>query len=431
MSLLSRLIARQPQPQEQRLLTSSSFVPPAYDEGSFSADLVSSHRAMANTAVFACVRLLADTIASMPWYVYKRDKNNLPQRIFPTPKSIRKPCPDMDVWQWKWMVMATLLLRGNSFHLITGRDKADYPTSFMPLHPDMVHVERRVNVLEWYDPIYRVMGERVPSEDIVHIRRFTLPGEPLGLTPIQQAAASIGMGLAAENYGLRYFKDSANPSSILRTDQTLTDEEIERNQKQWISSHGGRGRYPAILSGGFEWKPISISPNESQFLETRGYQVTDIAMFYGVPPHLIGHTEKSTSWGTGIEQQNIGFNSYSVRGWTSCIESVFSNFLPAGQFVKFDPSALLQGDIKTRYDSYMSARNSGWMSVNEIRQREELPPIKDGDGYIQPMNYAPLGFDPAVVPMPKPVPEGTVDGGSAPGSAPEPSGTRPNEEGTK
>ena len=430
MSLLSRLIARQPQQQEQRLLTSSSFVPPAYEEGVFSADLVSSHRAMSNTAVFACVRLLADTIASMPWYVYKRDKNNLPQRIFPTPSSIRKPCPDMDVWQWKWMVMATLLLRGNSFHLITGRDKAGWPTAFMPLHPDMVHVERRVNVLEWYDPVYRVMGERVPNADIVHIRRFTMPGEPLGLTPIQQAAASIGMGLAAENYGLRYFKDSANPSSILRTDQTLTDEEIERNQKQWISSHGGRGRYPAILSGGFEWKPISISPEESQFLETRGYQVTDIAMFYGVPPHLIGHTEKSTSWGTGIEQQNIGFNSYSVRGWTSCIESVFSNFLPAGQFVKFDPSALLQGDIKTRYDSYMSARNSGWMSVNEIRQREELPPIKDGDGYIQPMNYAPLGFDPAVVPMPKPVPEGTV-GGSAPGSAPEPSGTRPNQEGTK
>ena len=420
MSILSRLIPREQRAAaepEKRVLVNSVFVPPPYD--GLASDLVGELQAMQSMAVFACVRLLADTIASMPWYVYKRDKDNIPSRIYPTPQVIRQPCADIDVFQWKWMVVAGLALRGNSFHLVTGRDSLGYPTGLLPVHPDLVFLERRVNVLEWFNPIYRVLGERVEREDIIHIRRFTLPGQPYGISPITQAARAIGINLAADEYGYRYFRDSASPSGILRTDETMTDDEVQQVQAEWMSSHGGH-RYPAVLTGGFDFKPIAITPEESQFLAARGYQVSDIARFYGVPPHLIGDQEKATSWGTGIESMNLGFLTYTLMGWMTCIESTISNFLPRGQVVKFDPSGLLRGDFKTQTEAIKTAREAGLLSANEGRAKMDLPPVDDGDGYIQPLNFGPLGATPEVVPMPKSIPAETAPGATPP-AAPAPS----------
>jgi HK97 family phage portal protein len=413
--LLPQLREQRATPEQRVLGLPSAFAPGGYD-GMY-PDTFGELRAMQSMAVFACVRVLADTIAAMPWYVCKRDKDNISHRVYPTPTVIRQPCADMDLFEWKWMVVASLALRGNSYHLVTGRDNEGNPTGLLPIHPDYVFLERRVNVLEWYDPIYRVLGERVPREDIIHIRRFTLPGEPWGLSPISQGARAIGITLAAEEYGHRYFKDSANPSGLLRTDQTLTDEEVEQVQAEWLNSHAGR-RHPAVLSGGFDFKPISISPEESQFLETRQFQISDIARLYGVPPHLIGDQEKATSWGTGIESMNLGFHTYSLMGWTTCIESAISAFLPRGRVVQFDPSALLRGDFKSQVEAIKLAREASLFSADEGRQRLNLPPIKNGDGYIQPMNFAPLGFDPAVTPMPKVVEGGTTPGGGG-GQEPE------------
>src|SRR3954470_20487858 len=134
------------------------------------------------------------------------------------------------------MVQAALALRGNSYHYITARDNQGYPTALLPLHPDTLFLERRPDILAWFDPVYRIMGEKVPSEDVLHIRRFTMPGEPWGLSPIRQAAVAIGMGLSAEEYGYRYFKESANPSGTLSTDQDLDETTITRQQKNWIAT---------------------------------------------------------------------------------------------------------------------------------------------------------------------------------------------------
>jgi HK97 family phage portal protein len=349
---------------------------------------------MANLTVMACVRLLADTIAALPWKAYRRDANGIPVEINPQPAILRSPFPGLDLFQYKWMMVSSLALRGNFYGIVTSRDASFKATALLPLHPDIVFLERRPDMLMWFDPIYRVMGEALPPEDVVHIRRFTMAGEPNGLSPIRQAAVAIGMGLAAEEYGYRYFKDSANPSGVLYTEQDLGDEAVKRQQKNWIASHGGR-RLPAVLTGGFKWQGLSISPNESQFLETRKFQRSEISMMYGIPPHMIGDVEKSTSWGTGIEQQNIGAITYTFRAWTSPIESVLSSLLPHGQYVRFDYNALLRGDVKARFDSYEKALHSGWLNVNEIRAREELEPIgEDGDIYLQPVNYAPLGWEP-------------------------------------
>lgn len=420
MSVFAKLLPQQraQQPEQRMLGLPSAFAPGGYD-GMY-PDTFGEMRAMQSMAVWACVRVLADTIASMPWYVCKRDKENISRRIYPTPTVIRQPCADMDLFEWKWMVVASLALRGNSYHLVLGRDNAGNPTGLLPVHPDYVFLERRVNVLEWYDPIYRVLGTRVPKEDIIHIRRFTLPGEPWGLSPIAQGARAIGITLAAEEYGHRYFKDSANPSGLLTSPNSMTPDEVEQNQAEWMASHQGR-RFPAILTGGLDFKPLSITPEESQFLETRQFQISDIARLYGVPPHLIGDQEKATSWGTGIESMNLGFMTYTLMGWINCIETAISEYLPGGKTVQFDPSALLRGDFKSQVEAIKLAREASLLSTNEGRAKIDMPPVENGDGYIQPMNFAPLGWDPSVTPMPKVVPAGTDPGsGGAPTGGQEP-----------
>jgi HK97 family phage portal protein len=393
MSILGRFVARGGTGGlEQRTITSSSFVPPP--STGVLDDYVGVHKAMANLTVMACVRLLADTIAALPWKAYRRDSNGIPVEINPQPALLRSPFPGFDLFQYKWMMVASLALRGNFYGLVTQRDSALRPTALMPLHPDIVFLERRPDILMWFDPVYRVMGEQISSEDVVHIRRFTMAGEPYGLSPVRQAAVAIGMSLAAEEYGYRYFKESANPSGLLTTDQNLDDEAVTRQQKNWIASHGGR-RMPAVLTGGFKFETLGIAPDESQFLETRKFQRSEISMMYGIPPHMIGDVEKSTSWGTGIEEQTIGAITYTFRAWSSPIESVLSAMLPQGQYVRFDYKALLRGDLKARYEAYDKALHSGWINVNEIRAEEELEPIgPDGDIYLQPVNYAPLGFTP-------------------------------------
>lgn len=265
MSIFARLAgAGRGDGMEQRSLMSSAFIPPP--QVGVIDDFVGVHRAMAHMTVFACVRLLADTIASLPWKVYRRDANGMPKEVKPQPALVRQPWPGFDLFQWKWMCVASMALRGNSYHMVTSRDKSGNPTALLPLHPDIVFLERQPDILEWFAPIYRVMGEAIPRTDMVHMRRFTMPGEPWGLSPVRQAAVAIGMGLSAEEYGYRYFKESANPSGTLSTDLPLDDEAIKRVMQNWIQSQGGR-RLPAVLTGGFKWQTLSISPDEAQFLE--------------------------------------------------------------------------------------------------------------------------------------------------------------------
>jgi HK97 family phage portal protein len=365
---------------------------------------------MANMTVFACVRLLADTIAALPWKAYRRDSNGTPKELPNQPVLLQQPYPTFDLFQWKWMVVASMALRGNSFHYVTARDRNGYPTALLPLHPDILQMEMRNDITMWFDPIYRVLGERVDSTDIVHIRRFTMPGEPYGLSPIRQAAIAIGMGLSAEEYGYRYFKESANPSGVLSTDQDLDEPTVRRQQKNWIASHGGR-RMPAVLTNGFKWETLSISPEESQFLETRQFQRSEICMMYGVPPILIGDTKETTAWGTGVEQITLGAVTYTFSAWTACIESEISSLLPRGQFVRFDYDALLRGDTEGRYNAYKTAIQGTWMTPNEVRAREEMDPVEGGDILLQPTNLSEFPYD-AAAKVPTPTGEKPVNGES-------------------
>jgi HK97 family phage portal protein len=376
--------------REQRAVVKLNGIP-SNSEG-YSVDsgvVVSDQSALRVTAVFACVGVIADGLASLPMDAYRK-QGELRVPLDPMPSLIAQPLRSMTTFEWVFQVVTSLALRGNAFLLVVGRDSLERVTDLQPLHPDWVRVD--VN-RETGKLVYSVLGEEIPNYDILHIRRFSLAGCPLGLSPIDQARQGIGMALAAERYGARYFGQSANPSATLTTDSVLSPEQSENLKTEWIASQGGT-RYPAVLSGGLKYEAISITPEESQFLQTREFQNSDIAMLFRVPPHMIGQTNKSTSWGTGIEQQSIGFVRYTLQPYITCIEQALSTLLPRGQYARFNVDALLRSDSKSRFESYVQARNAGWLNVNEIRALEDRLPVENGDSYIQPLNMGPLGTDP-------------------------------------
>lgn len=377
-------------------------------------------REMQLASVNACVCLLADTIASLTLSAYKQD-GQARVKIDPQPRLITdSPYPGLSWFDWLWMAMESMALRGNAFFFVTARGRDDRPTALMPLHPDTVSVEIPTTGMGWPEPQYTASGVEIRNnEDIVHIKRYPIAGQSLGLSPIQKLWMGIELGMAADRYGYAYFRDSANPSSVLESDQPLTDDQSKRIMQQWVSTYGGRRR-PAVLSGGVHWKPIAINPEESQFLAVRKYQRGEIASIFRIPPHMIGDTDKSTSWGTGLEQQSIGFVTYTLRPWLTCIEQALTSLLPNGTFVKFNIDGLLRGDVKTRWEAYRLGRDAGVYSPNDIRAMEDLTPVEDGDGRIQPMNFVPLGWEP-------PEPTGPVGTQPEPDAEPE-AQTNPQDE---
>lgn len=380
---------------EVRALASSAAIP-SNSEG-FGADAgvwVNDRTALQHMAVLACVRLLADAVSGLPQDVVQ--PQGAVRMPVPAPRVIREPNPDWPLFDHMWQVMASLALRGNAYERVVERDRQERPSALVPVHPDSVQpiVE---DMGGWKRIVkYRIDGHEYHPSDILHTRRMPLPGHVLGLSPIEQARQGIGIGLAAERYGARWFGQSADPSSVLQSDSNMTAEQVQDTQRTWIASHGGR-RFPAVLSGGLKYQRISITPDESQFLETKQASRGEIAMMYGIPPHMIGDTDKSTSWGAGIEAQGRGFVTFTLGPWLRCVEFARTRFLlPQGQDLKFNVSALLRGDTLARYTAYTQARNAGWLNVDEIRALEDMPPIPDGSGqsFIQPLNMGPLGSDP-------------------------------------
>ena len=390
MSLFSRAFSGD---SEKRTLFSE--VLPRWSQESAGFDGVSRGGAMSLTTFFACTRLLADAVSSLPLRAYKTS-GEVPLPLSPQPALLANlPYPGISWRDWLWMLMQSLAVTGNAYCLIASRDANNRPTALMPVHPRLVTVRYPdADEMDWAEPVYSINGNRVPAGDMVHIKRFPLANALTGMSPIEMAADAIGLSLDAEKYGRRWFKDSAVPSGVLSTEQPLTEAQVKQTLKQWLLAHRDR-RMPAVMGGGLKWTSISVTPEESQFLQTRSFQRSEIAMWFGVPPHMIGDTDKSTSWGSGIEAQSIGFVKFTLEPWLNCIEQAISLLLPRGTEAMFDLRAILRGDEAARWDTYEKGRLVGVLSVNDIRIAEGFPPIgPEGDIRITPMNYVPLGTPP-------------------------------------
>ena len=353
---------------------------------------VSERRALGLPSVFACARVIAEAISATPLNVV-RTVDGVDQRL-PAESAplVESPFGDVSAQIGLFQMVSSLALRGNSFSVVVGRDRLGRPTQLVTVHPDDVSMRRKKDG----SIVYQVGRDDIATDDMVHIPLFALAGSTWGLSPIDVAAQGLGVALATESYAARFFGQGATTTGVIEVDNDLDDTQARRLATAWQAAHGGfrRAHLPAVLTSGAKYNPITVPNDAAQFLESRRFQRSEIAMLFGVPPHMIGDVDHTTSWGTGIQQQSIGFVRYTLRGYFSRIENTFSQLLPPDQFARFDLRDLLRGDLAERYAAHQIGRNGGWLSINDIRRDEGLEPIDGiGDSYMLPMNSSLNGAD--------------------------------------
>ncbi len=230
---------------------------------------------------------------------------------------------------------------------------------------------------------------------MLHLRAFGLG--LLGYSPVRVARQGIGIAFAAEAYGAALFANGGYPGGVLQAQGAVDDEVYERLMARWEAAHRGfaRAHRPAVLEGGLSWQQVGLPPEDAQFLETRRFARQEIAGMFGVPPHMIGDVDRSTSWGTGIEQQSLGFVTYTLDRWLVRAERALGAWTAPGRYWRFNRAALLRGDLKSRYEAYAVGRQWGFLSANDVKRREDEDPIgAAGDAYWQPLNMVEAGTAP-------------------------------------
>ena len=358
---------------------------------------VNERSAMQLTAVYACVRILAEGIAGLPLHLYKCGKNGSREKAVDHPLYFLlhdEPNPEMTSFVFRETLMTHLLLYGNCYCQII-RDGRGQVAALYPLIPNQMSVDRDEKGQLYYT--YLRNGEEADTmkkgtvyllpEDVLHIPALGFDGL-VGYSPIAMAKNSIGMGLACEEYGAKFFANGAAPSGVLEHPGTIKD--ITRLRESWNAIYGGskNAGKVAILEEGMHYSPISISPNEAQFLETRKFQVDEIARIFHVPPHMIGDLERSTF--SNIEQQSLEFVKYTLNPWVCRWEQALTRSLLSPKekreySIKFNVDGLLRGDYQSRMNGYAVGRQNGWMSANDIRELENLdhiPAEQGGDLYL-------------------------------------------------
>ena len=354
---------------------------------------VNERTAMQTTAVYACVMILAEAIASLPLHVYEYQDDGGKKLVHDHPLYYLlhdEPNPEMTSFVFRETLMSHLLIWGNAYAQII-RDGAGRVLGLYPLLPDKMEVQRddRGNIYYVYsrnsdeNPMFKEYGNiKLKAEDVLHIPGLGFDGL-IGYSPIAMAKNAVGMTLACEEYGASFFANGANPGGVLEHPGVLKDPSKVR--ESWNSVYRGvnNAHKIAVLEEGMKYQQIGIPPEEAQFLETRKFQINEIARLYRIPPHMVGDLDKSSF--SNIEQQSLEFVKYTLDPWVIRWEqSLQRSLLLPGEkgkyFIKLNVDGLLRGDYQSRMNGYAVGRQNGWFSANDIREMENMNPIPDEEG---------------------------------------------------
>ena len=399
MKILSNIFKSRDKPTDRVNGNAYSF----FMGSSSSGRRVTERTAMQMTAVYSCVRILSETLASLPLHIYESSETNSRKATkHPLYKLLHdEPNPEMTSFIFRETLMTHLLLWGNAYAQIIRNGKGEV-LALYPLMPDRMRVDRDEYGQLYYeymlsdsDANAKESGAvRLSTQDILHIPGLGFDGL-VGYSPIAMAKNAIGMAIATEEYGAAFFANGATPSGILTHPGVIKNPEAMR--ESWSKGFGGRNSHKvAILEEGMNYTPISIAPNEAQFLETRKFQLNEIARIFRVPPHMVGDLEKSSF--SNIEQQSLEFVKYTLDPWVSRFEQAMTRRLLTDDekkkyYIKFNVDGLMRGDYQSRMNGYATARQNGWMSANDIRALENLDLISDEEGgnlYLVNGNMLPL-----------------------------------------
>lgn len=351
-------------------------------------------------AAWACVNLLAGTIASLPLMVYRTDMQGrrtvagdhpLYRVLHDSPNADQTA---LDFWEF---VCACLEMHGNSYCEVERGNDGRVIALSPPMLPETMHVQRLGNG----DLQYRWSNggrERVETQNrVLHIRGFG--GSPLGgMSTLSFGRHAFGMARSINQAAAATFRNGVRPSGVMLTDKAFQAGQRKEAEDLLQQKYAGavNAGVPMLLDNGLKWQSISINPEDAQMLESRAFSVEEICRFFGVPPHMVGHTEKATSWGTGLEQQTLGFQKFTLRRRLKRIEMALEKQLLSprdrtdGITIEFNLEGLLRADSAARAAFYQSMTNMGAMTINEVRALENMPPVPGGDVPRMQMQNVPI-----------------------------------------
>lgn len=358
---------------------------------------VTTDSAMRVAAVYACVRIIAGAVSSMPVKLYRQDGRERKEATDHPLWSLisRRPNDWQTSKRWRHLMQSQMLWHGNGYSLIA-RGVRRKPLALYPLDASRMEVTQRDDLSLRY-VFQRRNGAKVEFDqsDILHLRGMTFDGV-LGLNPISYAREAIGLSIQGERHGASMHKNGMQIGSVIEVPTALSDQAYKRLQDGMDKYRGAENAHKnLILEEGGKFA-ATMSNVDAQWLESRKFQRGDIFMFYGVPPHMAGDTDKATSWGTGLEQQSQGFVSYTLDDWLTEWEEGLGAALLTEQeaddhYFRYTRASLVRGDLKTRYAAHAQGISTGFITVNEARAMEELPPKEGGDELRVPLNTAPIG----------------------------------------
>ncbi len=362
---------------------------------------VTEHSALQITAVWRCVNIIASAIAKTDFLPYRRTAEGKERATnhYLFPLLMQQVNPKLSAFRFKRMMQAWLCLWGNAYAevMMNGRGQI---TGFIPWRPDRVRIEGEGTT--WYGDFYTYTMENgeqftLHRDNVLHLRGLETDGIK-GLSPIRAARTTLGLAAAAEEYGARFFANNGRPGGVLEAPTALSQPAQDRLTKNWNSIHRGiRGAHRiGILEEGLKYKEVGVPPEDMQFLETRQFEAIDIARLFGVPPHKIAELSRATF--SNIEHQAIEFVQDCLGDWfatwsSECETQLLSERELATIELRFWPEKLLSGDKLARYRSYSIGRQQGWLSVNDIRDAEDMNRIEGGDTYLVALNMGPASND--------------------------------------
>ena len=359
-----------------------------FDRTSYSGVNVTEDTSLRLSAVYACVRLISDTISTLPVDQFiRRDGQRFPFR--PREEWVQNPSMLVDRTTFYQQVVVSLLLDGNAFiHL--ARDNDGTIVEMNVLNP--ADVEPAVGP---QGKFYRMQstGTVYQNSDMLHITEMLLPGDVRGVSRIKKAKDALGLGLALEEFAARFFGNGSYAGGVIEWPNEISSEQAQEIVSSWEANHKGlrRSHRPAVLYGGAKFTPTMVNPQDSQLLDERRFAVEEVARIFRVPMFMLGVTTPGAVSYASVEQQMLFFSQHTIQPYVQKLETAFSSLLQNDQtFVRFNLSSLVRADLDTRTKAYSSALLAGYMSVNDVRALEDMRAVEDGDQYRVPIQNIPL-----------------------------------------
>ena len=375
--MLGRLLKRQIQPS--MVYTSQGYIDSLgrvgrFFEGNWAGTYVDQNTALGIPAIYRGITLISDAIGALPLCAYRNKR-----KVIPTPQILMRPVPNETRMETISAMAAALIVHGNYIAVLGEPGANGLPDSIYPVSPDRVEVSKLNGRIT-----YKIDEKSYDQSEIMHIKNFTMPGDLVGKGILAVAKQALGKEIAINEYASRYFDGGVNPTAVIKSaNPDLTQEEADALKNAWMAMYSSRNRSPVVMNSTTDFEVLSSNAAESQLVEAQTAGLTEAANILGLPPYFLGSPNSSRTY-SNVEQENLQLVKWSIQPIAERIEAAFSDLLVRGQIAAFEYESLLKTDTASRYDAYAVALSNGFLTVDEVRDYENLDPMDHEEEDINP-----------------------------------------------